>query len=147
YSWARMRRAAESLGLDGLPAGDRAGLGASLNRAIAAMWMAYQPIVSFPERTVFAHEALMRTSEESLPVPGAILRAAERLNRNQDVGRSVRRLVGTTLSSKPDLTAFVNLHVRDLLDPSLYDEDGPLARHAPRVVLEITERAALDDVP
>ena len=41
---------------------------------------------------------------------------------------------------------FVNLHTRDLLDPTLYETSSPVARFADRVVLEITERAAIDDV-
>jgi EAL domain-containing protein (putative c-di-GMP-specific phosphodiesterase class I) len=41
---------------------------------------------------------------------------------------------------------FVNLHTRDLLDDMLFSPHTPLGRMADRVVLEITERAALDDV-
>ena len=40
----------------------------------------------------------------------------------------------------------VNLHPEDLLDPSLFSEGAPLRQFPNRVVLEITERAALDDV-
>ena len=40
------------------PVGDRAGLSASLNQALASMWIAYQPIVSVKDGSVFAHEAL-----------------------------------------------------------------------------------------
>ncbi|HVJ88946.1 MAG TPA: EAL domain-containing protein [Labilithrix sp.] len=145
YGWAKLRRAA-TLGEDPVMAGDRAGLAASLNRALAGMWMAYQPIVSFAERKVLAYEALMRTSEPSLPFPGAILRAAERLDRCEDVGRRVRQLVADTLATSPDVHVFVNLHVRDLNDETLYAPDAPLTPHARRIVLEITERGALDEV-
>jgi len=41
----------------------------------------------------------------------------------------------------------VNLHPVDLEDEDLYDPAAPLSRVAPRVVLEITERASLSDVP
>jgi EAL domain-containing protein (putative c-di-GMP-specific phosphodiesterase class I)/ActR/RegA family two-component response regulator len=146
YGWAKLRRAAH-LGEDSFASGDRAGLDASLNRALAGMWMAYQPIVSAVERKVIAYEALMRTSEPSLPFPGAVLRAAERLDRCEDVGGRVRQLVSETLRSSPDVEIFVNLHVRDLLDETLYAPDAPLTPHAKRVVLEITERGALDEVP
>jgi EAL domain-containing protein (putative c-di-GMP-specific phosphodiesterase class I) len=40
----------------------------------------------------------------------------------------------------------VNLHASDLEDEHLADPAAPLAAHAGRVVLEITERAALDGV-
>ena len=41
---------------------------------------------------------------------------------------------------------FVNLHPRDLLDPQLFSRGAPLSAIADRVVLEITERASLDDI-
>ena len=42
---------------------------------------------------------------------------------------------------------FVNLHPADLEDPELYADDGALTPYASQVVLEITERAALDRHP
>lgn len=41
---------------------------------------------------------------------------------------------------------FVNLHTRDLLDPLLTSESAPLSRIARRVILEITERGAVEDI-
>jgi EAL domain-containing protein (putative c-di-GMP-specific phosphodiesterase class I) len=41
---------------------------------------------------------------------------------------------------------FVNLHVTDLLDSALYSHEAALSQIAHRVVLEITERSALDQV-
>ena len=41
---------------------------------------------------------------------------------------------------------FVNLHPADLEDPELYADDGALTPYASQVVLEITERAALDRI-
>jgi EAL domain-containing protein (putative c-di-GMP-specific phosphodiesterase class I) len=41
---------------------------------------------------------------------------------------------------------FVNLHSRDLLDDSLFSAKSPLSAIASRVILEITERASLDEV-
>ncbi len=41
---------------------------------------------------------------------------------------------------------FVNLHTHDLLDEDLFERDRPLARIAPQVVLEITERASLHHI-
>ncbi len=148
YAWAKLRRVAQAqMGGDPLQAGDRAGLAASFGRALARMWMAYQPIVSCAKREIVGYEALMRTSEESLPFTEAVLRASERLGRCAEVGRTVRRLVATSLADRGErLQVFVNLHVRDLLDESLYDPRGPLGSHADHIVLEVTERAALDEV-
>lgn len=145
HQWTKLRRTAQ-VGGDVLTAGDRAGLDASFNRALSAMWMAYQPIVAFRSKKVHAYEALMRTSETTLPFPGAVLRAAERLDRFEDLGARTRELVGATADANPDLSFFVNLHVRELLDETLFDQAAGLGRHANRIVLEITERSALEEV-
>ncbi len=126
---------------------DRAGLEVCFARALDKMWMAYQPIVVADARTVVAHEALMRTEDPTLPIPPAILGAAERLGRVHDVGRRVRDLVAERMLRKPHAAAvFVNLHPAELTDEELYDPKSPLSQVAPRVILEITERASLDHV-
>ena len=127
--------------------GDLAGLSGALDRALEGMRMAFQPIVSVRGRRVVGYEALMRSSEPAFPHPGAVLSAAERLNRLTDVGRRVRELVSAAIAeAPPDVLIFVNLHPNDLLDPSLADATSALSAHAHRVVLEITERASLGAV-
>lgn len=127
--------------------GDHAGIDATLDRALTSLWMAFQPIVTTHGR-VFAQEALMRSEEPALPHPGAVLEAAERVDRLDDVGRNVRMKVAQAIgSANTDWCYFVNLHPQDLLDPALYAADEPLSRLAKHVVLEITERASLDDLP
>jgi EAL domain-containing protein (putative c-di-GMP-specific phosphodiesterase class I) len=147
HRMARMKRDALKLvGDGGRQAGDRAGLEASFDRALQSLWMAFQPIVDVPGRRVFGYEALMRSRERSLPHPGAVLNAAERLGRLPELGRRVRELSAEAFESAPkDALLFVNLHTLDLLDPLLF-EDSPLRRMADRVVLEITERSTIDDV-
>jgi EAL domain-containing protein (putative c-di-GMP-specific phosphodiesterase class I) len=46
-----------------------------------------------------------------------------------------------------DVLLFVNLHPKDLLDETLLAANTPLAAIAKRVVLEITERASLHEIP
>ncbi len=148
HQMARLKRDALRLagGEDAL-AGDRAGVQASLDAALATMWMAFQPIVDARRRTLFGYEALMRSREPSLPHPGAILAAAERLDLLQVLGRRVRGLAAEGFAAAPaDALLFVNLHPHDLLDPELFDAKAPLTRFAGRVVLEITERSTLDEV-
>jgi CheY-like chemotaxis protein len=141
------RDALKLLGTNAAQAGDRAALEADLERALDTMWMAFQPIVDSDGCHLFAYEALMRSDEASLPHPGALLAAAERLDRLPDLGRRVRALSAAAFGSAPaDTLLFVNLHTRDLLDPDLYRVDAPLTQIADRVVLEVTERAALEDV-
>jgi EAL domain-containing protein (putative c-di-GMP-specific phosphodiesterase class I) len=129
-------------------AGDLAGLEQSLGKALANMWMAYQPIVRTSDRKLYGYEALMRSKEASLPHPGAILDAAERLGRIHEVGRRVRTLAPAALpSASEEAILFVNLHAADLADETLVDPRSPLVAVASRVVLEITERATLDGIP
>jgi EAL domain-containing protein (putative c-di-GMP-specific phosphodiesterase class I)/CheY-like chemotaxis protein len=145
---ARMKRAALKLsGEHEDQAGDRAGLFACFERALDSMWMAFQPVVNPSERRIFGYEALMRTSEASLPHPGAVLSAAERLGRLGDLGRRVRSLSAAAFARAPDdAMLLVNLHTQDLLDEELYAAHSPLSKIASRVILEITERSTIDDV-
>jgi EAL domain-containing protein (putative c-di-GMP-specific phosphodiesterase class I) len=145
---AQMKREALKLlgGTEG-QAGDRAGLQSCFDRALETLWMAFQPIVDLDCGRVFGYEALLRSEEPSLPHPGAILGAAERLGRVPELGTHIRALAARAFErSPPELLLFVNLHALDLLDGNLYSKEAPLTKLAERVVLEITERAAFDDV-
>ncbi len=148
HRMARMKRdALQLLGQEQGLAGDRAGLQSRFDRVLETMWMAFQPIVDSKARRVFGYEALLRSEEPSLPHPGAVITAAERLGRLNEIGASVRRLAAASFErAPPETLLFVNLHPRDLLDTDLYRTDAPLTKLARRVVLEITERAAIDDV-
>jgi len=91
HEMARMKREAMALlGTARAQAGDRATLEASFDRALGALWMAYQPIVDARDRTLFGYEALVRTTEPTIPHPGAFLDAAERLERLDELGRVIR---------------------------------------------------------
>jgi EAL domain-containing protein (putative c-di-GMP-specific phosphodiesterase class I) len=127
--------------------GDRAGLAASFDRALESFYIAYQPIVSLSARSVFAHEALLRSREPSLPHPGAMLDAAERLGRVHELGRMIRaKAIAPREPFESGVLLFLNLHPADLLDEELFLSTGGLAAMADRVVLEITERASLDGI-
>ena len=148
HEMARMKREAMALlGTARAQAGDRATLEASFDRALGALWMAYQPIVDARDRTLFGYEALVRTTEPTIPHPGAFLDAAERLERLDELGRVIRATSAEPIVGAPERGAlFVNLHASDLVDDSLFHPDSPLSKVANRVVLEITERASLDEV-
>jgi EAL domain-containing protein (putative c-di-GMP-specific phosphodiesterase class I) len=104
-------------------------------------------LVSWSRRAVFGYEALLRSGEPSLPHPGAVLDAAERLDRLADLGRAIRRRAPQPGAALPEgALLFVNLHTQDLLDEGLYDAASPLAQVAQRVVLEVTERASLHGI-
>ena len=140
------REAMKLLGRAEADADAKASREASFDRALETMWMAFQPVVDAHGR-VFGYEALLRSKEPSLPHPRAVLDAADELERHEDLGRRVRLLSAEAFAAAPaGATLFVNLHVRDLLDKQLYENDSPLGRIADRVVLEITERAAMETV-
>jgi len=141
------RQALELLGHTQRLVGDRAGLEACFVRALDDLNIAYQPIVSWSQRAVVAYEALMRPQEPSLPNPGALLAAAEQLDRIHALGRVVRARALRPLGGAPtEALLYLNLHPHDLLDETLYDPGTALAAAAPRIVLELTERASLSDV-
>ena len=144
---ARTKREATLAGIGNTLAGDRAGLHTSFDRALETLSIVFQPIVDRRSRKTAGFEALMRSREPSIPTPGAMLEAAERLGRIHEVGRRVRELA--TAAFRPpsdDMLLFVNLHPADLLDADLYNRNAPLSKLADHVILEITERTALDDI-
>jgi EAL domain-containing protein (putative c-di-GMP-specific phosphodiesterase class I) len=149
HRMARLRqRAAELLGQTTAHAADRAGLESSLRSCFQSLWMAMHPIVDSRKQTVFGYEALLRSDESSLPHPGAVIDAAERLGQLDAMGRLVReRSAAPFVESSQTGHLFVNLHVTDLLDPDLFSPTAALAQIASQVVLEITERSSLDGVP
>jgi len=126
---------------------DRTGLEVRFDRALASLSVAYQPIFSASDDRLYGKEALVRTVEDAFPHPEALFEAAGRLGRVADVGRAVRAAVADWHATRGSATVFVNLHPEDLADPALYDPGEPLTSHARNVVLEITERTNLAEVP
>ena len=118
----------------------------SFDGAMKTLWMAYQPIVT-SEGKLYGHEALLRSKEPRLPHPGAVLDAAEKLDKLMDLGQLVRRRAAEPVAADPAAgMLFVNLHPRDLQDEELVSGDAPLSKIASRVVLEITERASVSSI-
>jgi EAL domain-containing protein (putative c-di-GMP-specific phosphodiesterase class I) len=141
---SRVRREAHSLLASG-GAEENAALNESFDRALSALFMAYQPIVSWANRSAYGYEALVRSSEPSLPHPGALFGAAEKLKRGRELGRMIRSKCAQM--SLPDgVNMFVNLHADDLLDEELFDPETAFSKAAQGIVLEITERAQLEGV-
>jgi EAL domain-containing protein (putative c-di-GMP-specific phosphodiesterase class I) len=145
---ARTKRDAVAAGISGSPvSGDRAGMSTRFDFALETLSLVFQPIVDRRAKKTMGFEALMRSKEPSIPHPGALLEVGERLGRLAEIGRRVRELAAAGFRPPDDdMTLFVNVHPSDLLDPNLYDRSAPLSKIADHVVLEITERATLDDV-
>lgn len=141
---ARMRRRAEDLLATSVV--ERAALQERFERALGSLWMAFQPIVDVVQGRVFAYEALLRTNEESLRRPDIFIGVAERLGAVGELGRAVRAAVARAAADAPaDALLFVNIHGLELADDQLFDPAAPLSALARRVVIELTERVALDE--
>jgi len=127
--------------------GDRTGLEFHFENALDCLWMAFQPIVSAVDNSVFGYEALLRSGEVLLHSPIAVLRAAERLNRVHEVDRIGRDRIAAQLEDRAEPTmVFINVHSEDLRDEHLLDRKSHISRFAKHIVLEITERTPLDEI-
>jgi EAL domain-containing protein (putative c-di-GMP-specific phosphodiesterase class I) len=143
----KLRQKLAALNDEGHGVSDLTALEAIFERAIDQLYLDFQPIVSWSRREIIGYEALVRSTEPAMRNPGTLLNAAERLDRLNDIGRSIRVLCAAAADrAPPDALLFVNLHTRDLLDDALYEDDAPLTQFAGRVVLEVTERARLEEV-
>jgi EAL domain-containing protein (putative c-di-GMP-specific phosphodiesterase class I) len=119
-------------------------LASRFDRALEKLWIAYQPIVTWPKQQLFAYEAFVRAADPDLSTPAKLLDAAERLGRLQELGQRIRDCIADSAAvAPPGVSLCVNLHAEDLTNDHLYLPQSPLSRMAERVILEVTERAAL----
>ena len=127
------------------PAEQLRDLESKLDRCLQSLQMSFQVIVHAGTRKRFGYEALLRSTDKALPHPGAILDAAERLERIPALGRAVRSQIARVLAGSPRErgVVFVNLHLLDVFDKQLTSPFAPLSKVASRVVLEITERSSV----
>ena len=147
HAMARLKRSVLSSAAALDWSGERSALEGRFQSAVNCLWVAFQPIVSLPDRRVHGYEVLVRSNEGTLKRPSELFDAAERLGRLVDLGRGIRAQAASAMHIlPPDARLFLNLHPVDLNDATLYDE-GPLTQVASRIVLEITERASLDSIP
>ena len=116
----------------------------NFNKAVEASFMVVQPVVSLTTRSVFAYEALVRTSDPTLPHAGAMFSAAEQLKRVPELDRHIRGQIARILPGLPEGSAMlINVHPDSLHDATLYAPDSPLAPFAAQIIFEITERSSL----
>jgi EAL domain-containing protein (putative c-di-GMP-specific phosphodiesterase class I)/ActR/RegA family two-component response regulator len=146
YEIARMkRRALAMIGDPSRSIGDHAGLDALFQSALDALFMSFQPIVSWSQHEIVGYEALVRSREPRMAAPGTLFDAAKRLNRFRDLSRKIRVLAPQSFQD-PSTRLFLNVDVSDLEDELLYDRNSPLAKMSERVVVELTERVSLESI-
>lgn len=142
---ARLKREAFALQQSNIPVHDHDQLNATFTRALERLHLVYQPIISLRERCTIGFEALVRSGEPAMRTASTLLDAAGLLGRQEELSRTIYAQIARDASSIRDgLLIFVNVHPHDLLEPSLHGRGSPLAVHAKRIVLEVTERASLD---
>ncbi len=127
---------------------DRAGLEVRFERALAQLYVVFQPVVSWTTRTVFAYEAFVRSRETTLTQPTELFDVAERLGKLEELTHRIHELCGQRLGELPEYALlFVNLHINELTNMDHLEHHSPLLGQAGRIVLELTERAKLEQIP
>ncbi len=117
------------------------------DQALASLWLAFQPIVSWSGQCLKGYEVLVRNDEPAMVYPPKFFETAETLGRTKELSRIIRsKAAGAVALLPPEVSLFVNLHVRDLQDPQLYAPDSPLTKVSSRVVLELSEQLHLETV-
>jgi len=123
---------------------------AALNERRIAL--AYEPVVETKTRKVAFYECLMRVRRPDGRIAHAneIIPVAERVGLMRMLDYRVLELVVNQLAGAPDLTASVNVSPASTVDPDWWAGLGALLRAntsaAARLIIEITETAAIQDV-
>lgn len=142
------RQLLEATGLTDGHLADRACLEARYDRALGQLYIEYQPIVAWSSRSVFGYEALVRSTEPTLATPAALFDAAERLGRLHELSVRIRWLSTEPWPRAPgNALLCVNVHAQELLDEDLFREEGPLFETRERIILEVTEKSRLEQIP
>ncbi len=114
--------------------------------------LAYEPVVEAKTRKVAFYECLMRVHRPDgrLALANEIIPVAERVGLMRMLDYRVLELVVAELATAPDLTASVNVSPASTVDPDWWAGLGALLRAhssaAERLIIEITETAAIQDV-
>ena len=114
--------------------------------------LAFEPVVDAGSRTPAFYECLMRVSRSDGTVCHAneIVPVAERLGLVRMLDYRVLEMVVAELAAAPALTASVNVSPASTVDPDWWAGLGALLRAssgvAERLIVEITETAAIQDV-
>ncbi|MDB4973003.1 MAG: hypothetical protein JWN48_1344 [Myxococcaceae bacterium] len=100
----------------------------------------YQPILDLKKRSIFAYEALVRSTSQHYQGPPAMFTEAIRSRYCGALGRAVREL---TVANAPPCPLFVNIHPNEFDEGWLVQPDDPIFHHEHPVYLEITESVPL----
>jgi diguanylate cyclase (GGDEF)-like protein len=114
--------------------------------------LAYEPVVETKSRKIAFYECLMRVRRPDGRIAHAneIIPVAERVGLMRMLDYRVLELVVTELAAAPGLMASVNVSPASTVDPDWWSGLGAMLRAnssaAARLIIEITETAAIHDV-
>ncbi len=114
--------------------------------------LAFQPVFNAKTGEVYMHEALLRMADTTgtLITAGHLVPIAERLGLIRLIDRAVLQLALQTLQSYADARLSINISATTVTDPrwnaQLLDMIAATPEPASRLVVEITETAALDNL-
>jgi diguanylate cyclase (GGDEF)-like protein len=114
--------------------------------------LAYEPVVEAASRKVAFYECLMRVcrADGSIAHANEIVPIAERIGMVRMLDHRVLELVVNELAAAPALCASVNVSPASTVDPDWWAGLGALLRAnksaAERLIIEITETAAIQDI-
>ena len=115
--------------------------------ALETLWIAFQPVIRH-DGGVFAYEALVRSQHPELSTPYELFQAAERFDGVKELERRIRELIAVRVSElPPHVLVMVNVNPRTLTDEDFYSPASGLFQLRDRVILEVTERDRLHEVP
>ena len=108
----------------------------------------FQPLIKVSDGSVFAYEALMRTTTDPMVSPLTIIKYANMMNRLVDVEKHTFLNVLAYIDANPDLfpqhKIFINSIPGTKLDDDVYDlVESLLLANSKAVVIEMTEEAKL----
>ncbi|MEJ2434433.1 MAG: EAL domain-containing protein [Pseudolabrys sp.] len=114
--------------------------------------LAFEPVVNAGSRDVAFYECLMRVqrADGGFAQAGEVIPVAERIGLVRMLDHRVLELVVNELAAAPGLRASVNVSPASTVDPKWWAGLGALLRAnagaAERLIIEITETAAIQDV-
>ena len=114
--------------------------------------LAYQPVFDAKSGAVVLHEALLRMADKTgaMITAGHLVPIAERLGLIRLIDRTVLQMALSTLQVYPEARLSVNVSATTANDPrwniQLVEMIAAAPELAPRLVIEVTETAALGDI-
>jgi len=116
-----------------------------------AVYMEYHPIIVTDDERIYGYEALARGAKRELRSPDVLFEVAAEANLLWELGRLLRTraIQGISKTIKDDQYLFLNIDPHDFNDPQFRNMDpAELGIDDPaHIVLEITERTAINDYP